>query len=78
MFAREGVTVPGDMALVGFNDTRLAGSVGLTTVRSPMHRIGRQGFEMLMDVLDGRDVESVQLPPELVVRTSAEKMSSSS
>jgi LacI family transcriptional regulator len=36
-----------------------------------MHSIGRQGFEMLMDVLDGRDVESVRLPPELVVRTSA-------
>lgn len=71
VFAREGVTVPEDMALVGFNDTPLAGSVGLTTVRSPMHSIGRQGFEMLMDVLDGRDVESVRLPPELVVRTSA-------
>jgi LacI family transcriptional regulator len=71
VFAREGITVPEDLALVGFNDTPLAGSVGLTTVRSPMHSIGRQGFEMLMDVLDGRDVESVRLPPELVVRTSA-------
>jgi LacI family transcriptional regulator len=71
VFTREGISVPADTALVGFNDTPLAGSVGLTTVRSPMHRIGRQGFEMLIDVLDGKDVDSVRLPPELVVRTSA-------
>jgi len=71
VFTREGIRVPEDTALVGFNDTPLAGSIGLTTVRSPMHRIGRLGFEMLMEVLDGKDVESVRLPPELVVRTSS-------
>lgn len=71
VFTREGVRVPEDTAVVGFNDTPLAGSIGLTTVRSPMHRIGRLGFEMLMDVLDGKDVESVRLAPELVLRTSS-------
>lgn len=71
VFSREGITVPGDVALVGFNDTPLADGVGLTTVRSPMHSIGRQGFEMLIDILDGQAVESVRLDPELVVRTSA-------
>lgn len=65
-----GLSVPDDVALVGFNDTPLAGSVGLTTVRSPMHRIGRMGSEMLISILDGHDVESIQLSPELIVRTS--------
>jgi len=70
VFTREGIRVPEDTAVVGFNDTPLAASIGLTTVRSPMHRIGRRGFELLMDVLDGRSADSVRLPPELVVRTS--------
>ncbi|MUN63494.1 substrate-binding domain-containing protein [Kocuria sediminis] len=70
VLTRQGLQVPGDIALVGFNDTPLAESIGLTTVRSPMHRIGRCAFEMLMDVLDGRAVESRRLPPELIVRTS--------
>jgi LacI family transcriptional regulator len=71
VFTREGIRIPEDTAVVGFNDTPLAGSIGLTTVRSPMHRIGRCGFEMLMDVLDGKDVEDVRLAPELVLRTSS-------
>jgi LacI family transcriptional regulator, galactose operon repressor len=70
VFTRRGIRVPEDTALVGFNDTPLAASIGLTTVHSPMHRMGRCGFQMLMDVLDGKDVESVRLAPELVVRTS--------
>ncbi|MFE7423380.1 hypothetical protein [Rhodococcus sp. NPDC057529] len=56
--------------MAGFNDTPLAESVGLTTARSPMHHIGRQSFEMLMAILNGEDVESLQLTPELTVRTS--------
>jgi LacI family transcriptional regulator, galactose operon repressor len=71
VFTRKGIRVPEDTAVVGFNDTPLADSIGLTTVRSPMHCIGRRGFQMLMDVLDGKVVESVQLSPELVLRTSS-------
>lgn len=71
VFTRKGIRVPEDTAVVGFNDTPLAASIGLTTVRSPMHRMGRRGFEMLMDVLGGKDVESVRLAPELIVRTSS-------
>ena len=70
VLVRHGINIPGDVALVGFNDTPLAESVGLTTVRSPMHQIGRRGFEMLMAVLAGHEVESLRLPPELIVRTS--------
>ena len=71
VFTRRGVRAPDDTALVGFNDTPLAESIGLTTVRSPMHRIGRQALELLLDILAGKDVESRQLAPELVVRMSS-------
>ncbi|WP_308466257.1 LacI family DNA-binding transcriptional regulator [Rathayibacter soli] len=66
------LTVPTDLALVGFNDTPLAAelSVSLTTVRSPMHEMGRRAFELLLMRLRGKPVESEMLKPELIVRDS--------
>lgn len=67
-----GLGVPDDVALVGYNDTPLAESVGipLTTVRSPMHQMGRRATETLLDVLEGRTPNSSMLTPTLLVRTS--------
>ena len=61
-----------DIAVAGFNDTPLAAElpVPLTTVRSPMHEMGRRGIELLVRLLRGEQVESEQLRPELVVRVS--------
>jgi LacI family transcriptional regulator len=66
-----GLSVPDDVKVVGYNDTPLASGVGLTTVHSPMHQIGRRGLELLLRTMAGEAVESVQLDPELVIRTSA-------
>jgi LacI family transcriptional regulator len=67
-----GLTVPDDVALAGYNDTPLARSlaVPLTTVLSPMHEMGRQGFAMLTRVLRGEEAEPVLLAPTLVTRAS--------
>ena len=67
------LTVPDDVALVGYNDTPLAAEmpVPLTTVRSPMHRMGRRALELLADVMAGRSVSSESLEPELIVRASS-------
>jgi LacI family transcriptional regulator len=67
-----GLRVPEDVALVGYNDTPLAAEmlVPLTTVRSPMHQMGRRGVELLVEVLAGGRPESERLAPELVVRES--------
>jgi LacI family transcriptional regulator len=64
--------VPEDVALVGYNDTPLAAEmlIPLTTVRSPMHQMGRRGIELLRQVLAGERPESERLPPVLVVRES--------
>ncbi len=69
---RLGLRIPEDVALVGYNDTPLASSdtLSLTTVRSPMHRMGRLALETLLAVIDGRPASSQRLQPELVVRRS--------
>ncbi|SFP78825.1 transcriptional regulator, LacI family [Geodermatophilus dictyosporus] len=67
-----GLRVGSDVAVVGFNDVPLAAAlpVALTTVRSPMHRMGVRAVELLMDRLAGRAVESERLRPELMARAS--------
>lgn len=66
-----GVRIGHDVALVGFNDTPMAESIGMTSIRSPMHKIGREGFRMLLDVMNDRAVDELRLEPELVVRSSS-------
>lgn len=67
-----GLTVPGDVALVGYNDIPVAAQlpVPLTTVRSPAHDIGATALTRLLDLVAGHDVESARLPVELVVRST--------
>ena len=50
-----GLRVPDDIALIGYNDTPLAAEMPtpLTTVRSPMHEMGRRGIELLIELLGG-------------------------
>lgn len=68
-----GLTVPDDVVLVGYNDTPLAAElpVPLSTVRSPMHQMGRRSLELLAEKMAGRAVVSETLEPELIVRTSS-------
>ena len=70
---RDSGRVPGEeIAVVGYNDVPLAAELPLplTTVRSPMHRMGYRAVELLMERLEDRSVESERLAPELVVRAS--------
>jgi DNA-binding LacI/PurR family transcriptional regulator len=65
-----GISVPGELSVVGFDDIDVAGYVGLTTVRQPLLESGRRGARLLLDALERRPVEPLQelLPLELVVR----------
>lgn len=69
----KGLQIPDDVALIGYNDTPLAASISipLTTIRSPMHEMGRRTFRTLQRKLAGEEVTSERLAPELVVRTSS-------
>lgn len=69
-----GRSVPGDVAVVGFDDIALATYCDppLTTVRQPIAEIGRTMARTMLRLLEGREVEPLTiLPTELVLRTSA-------
>jgi LacI family transcriptional regulator len=68
-----GLCVPGDMAVVGFDDIFLAAHTHpkLTTVRVPAYRLGWTAAEILIDLIEGDSESSpVALESELVVRAS--------
>ncbi len=68
-----GRDVPGDVSLVGFDNSSLAslGLAGLTTIDQPRSDIGAQGVELLLERIDGRQgPRRVVVAPSLVVRST--------
>jgi DNA-binding LacI/PurR family transcriptional regulator len=71
-----GLSVPDDLAIVGYHEVPLAGLVrpALTPVKMPLYELGIAGVAMLDDAINRRDVESrvfVDISPEIIVRESA-------
>ncbi|SDF76012.1 DNA-binding transcriptional regulator, LacI/PurR family [Lentzea fradiae] len=70
-----GLRVPGDVAVVGFDDSApaLACRPQLTTIRQPVERMAAEMGELLLSDLEspGQRPRSVIFEPELVVRESA-------
>jgi LacI family transcriptional regulator len=75
--AERGLRVPGDLSVVGFDDLELSRVVTprLTTVRQPLEEMARMGAELLLRLIDGREIDTlhVELATELVVRSSTAK-----
>ncbi|MFB9838532.1 substrate-binding domain-containing protein [Actinoallomurus acaciae] len=70
-----GLAVPGDVAVVGFDDDELAEALGLTTVRQPLEESGRTAMELLLRRIDQRGSEAgavreITLRLDLAVRGS--------
>ncbi|MCY0897413.1 MAG: LacI family DNA-binding transcriptional regulator [Firmicutes bacterium] len=67
------IRVPDDVALMGFDDIRIAQYVvpSLSTVRQPMYELGREAMRQLVCKLSGKSVNPrVVLPTFLVIRES--------
>ncbi len=71
--AASGFRVPEDVIVTGWDDTAMAARLHppLTTVRQPMHELGRRAAKSLFDRIDGGQAStSVVLRTTLVVRES--------
>jgi LacI family transcriptional regulator len=71
---RMGMTVPGDVSIVGFDDLPMAeyANPALTTVRMPMAEMAAVGVGAAIDKAAGEEAPVVQLlAPSLVVRESS-------
>ena len=69
----EGLSVPGDCSVVGFDDIPVAAYAGLTTIRQPAVEIGRAAADLLIEkIRNPLDIPSpppqILLDVELVVR----------
>jgi DNA-binding LacI/PurR family transcriptional regulator len=70
---RAGRRVPDDVAVGGFDDSRIARETDppLTTIRQPLERVSRDMVDVLLRLIRREPVSSRVLPTELVVRESA-------
>jgi DNA-binding LacI/PurR family transcriptional regulator len=68
-----GRAVPGDVAVVGFDDLGIAQLTEppLTTVHQPIQALGSEMARMLVGLIAGQEPSSLLLPTHLVVRSSA-------
>jgi len=76
-FQEEGVRVPQDVSVVGFDDIQGAAynTPSLTTVRQPLTRMGNIAAQTLLERIegDGDYPSEIAIEPELVVRESTAK-----
>jgi DNA-binding LacI/PurR family transcriptional regulator len=68
-----GLTVPGDLTVVGYDDISIAEPIGLTTIRQHLVESGRAGAELLLAEIEQRSTVPpvVVLEPDLVVRATS-------
>jgi DNA-binding LacI/PurR family transcriptional regulator len=68
-----GVDVPGDVAVVGYDDGPLAEGLGLTTVRQPFEETGATALGLVLDAAagDAASVRRIELTPVLVERSTS-------
>jgi LacI family transcriptional regulator len=72
---RQGLQVPGDVAIVGYDDIEFAAAaaVPLTSVRQPRHLLGKTAADLLLEETRdpvGHVHRQIEFEPDLVVRAS--------
>ncbi len=79
VFKKNGYQIPGDIAIVGFSESRLAEHISppLTSVKQPTHDIGRAAAQLLLDQINTTGVfipQSMVLNGRLNIRESSVKV----
>ncbi|MBN1294600.1 MAG: LacI family DNA-binding transcriptional regulator [Candidatus Latescibacteria bacterium] len=71
---REGIKVPDDLAIVGYDDIPAAEVIepALTTVRQPKLEMGDYAINMIVDKIEGREsgIKHKELPTKFIIRES--------
>ncbi len=69
---RAGRTIPGDVAVGGFDDAKLAAASDppLTTVRQPWQRLSAEMVRLLLGRIAGDEPAAAILPADLIIRAS--------
>ncbi|WOI52599.1 LacI family DNA-binding transcriptional regulator [Parvularcula sp. LCG005] len=70
---RAGYSVPHDIAVVGYDDISMASNFdpSITTVSQQIERGGKKMVEMMLDIIDGKTVDTTLLESQLIVRESS-------
>ena len=73
---KHGISIPGDMALVGYDDVEFASVLAtpLTSIRQPKYELGRAAAELLLDEANNPTTHQhkhITYQPELIVRESS-------
>lgn len=68
------LSIPGDMSIVGFNDSPLASFIhpALTSVNLNIHELGTQAAKLLMEIVEkpGHNASQRVIPTQLIIRES--------
>lgn len=70
----DGVAVPDQVAVAGFDDVPISRHLGLTTARIRIDELGAQAVARLIDIIEQGEDRAIRMlhPPELVVRASTQ------
>jgi DNA-binding LacI/PurR family transcriptional regulator len=69
-----GLAIPGDLAVIGYNDIDISRHIDLASVRVPMRAMGKRATELLLSMIEHIPVDEpiTRFPAELIIRNSAE------
>ena len=71
--AAEGLKVPEDVSVTGYDNSQMAAGMKLTTIRHPQEKLGETAAELLLSLIksgDGGEGKHILMEPEIVEGSS--------